>query len=358
MGAFVVVDGGPTIFERNADSAMIPASTQKIYIAGAALAELGVDARFTTEVLASGPFDGSTLRGDLVLRASGDPSFTSTDLNALAASVRATGLTNVTGRLIIDDARFDRQARVVTWKAKFSPGESGWLSAFSVDGNHRNDPATVADASLANLTRFRDALRTRGVTISGGEQRGSTGSSATRIATQRSAALQDLVRTFVKKSDNTYAELLTKELGARRGIGSTSSGVQAIAAYFGALNVPPPSVQEDGSGLSLNNRSSARMQVRYLQKALASSTGPALRSSLAVSCVDGTLKSRSCGTAAAGKIFAKTGSIDFVVALTGVTTTASGRSVTFSFLLNNVRSPRLARSAIDAALLEVVASRV
>ena len=358
IGALVVIDGGPTIFAHNADSAMIPASTQKMYIAGAALAALGVDARFTTDVLASGAMDGSTLRGDLVVRASGDPSFTSTDLNALAASVRATGLTSVTGRLVIDDTRFDRQARVATWKAKFSPGEAGWLSAFSVDGNHRSDTETVADASLANLSRFRDALRAKGVTIVGAEQRGVAGPSATPIAAQRSAALQDLVRTFMKKSDNTYAELITKELGARQGVGSTAAGVQAIASYFSALNVVPPSVQEDGSGLSLNNRSSARVQVRYLQKALASPTGSALRSSLAVSCVDGTLKSRTCGTAAAGKVFAKTGSIDYVVALTGVTTTGSGKPVTFSFLLNSVRSPRLARSAIDAALQEIVGSQL
>ena len=162
----------------------------------------------------------------------------------------------------------------------------------------------------------------------------------------------------MKKSDNTYAELLTKELGARVGAGTTSGGVQAIAAHFASLSVSPPAVQEDGSGLSLNNRSSARVQVRYLQKALAAPTGAVLRSSLAVSCVDGTLKSRTCGTAAAGKVFAKTGTIDYVVALTGVTTTGSGKPVTFSFLLNNVTSARLARAAVDAALLEIVTSQV
>ena len=358
MGIVVSIDGGSTVFERNADAPMIPASTQKIYVAGAALAALGVDTRFVTQVVTGGAIEGTTLRGDLIIRASGDPSFSSTDLNTLAASVKTAGIANVTGALVVDDSRFDRQTRLPSWKVAFTPGESGWLSAFSVDGNHRNDAATVADPALANVARFRLALRTRGVFVAGPDQRGSAPAATTQLGVQRSAALQDLVRTFVKKSDNTYAELVTKELGAHQGLGSTGAGVAAIAQYFASLSVAPPAIQEDGSGLSSNNRSSARIQVRYLQKALAGPTGAALRSALAVSCVDGTLKSRTCGTAAAAKVFAKSGSIDNVVALTGVTTTASGKPITFSFLLNNVKSARLGRSAIDAALVSIVTSRV
>ncbi len=358
MGIAVAADGSTVLFERNADAPMIPASTQKIYIAGAALAMLGADSRFVTEVLATGPIDGALLRGDLVVRASGDPSLTSTNLNALASAVRSAGITTATGALVVDDGHFDRQTRVASWKPLFTPGESGWLSAFAVDGNHRNDAATIADPALANLGRFREALRVRGVSVVGASIRGATPAGAVSLASQRSAPLQDLVRTFVKKSDNTYAELVTKELGARQGAGSTSGGVAAIASYFNSLSVTPPTVQEDGSGLSNNNRSSARLQVRYLQRALASPTGVALRSSLAITCVDGTLKSRGCGTPVAGAVFAKSGSIDNVVALTGVTTTASGKAITFSFLLNNVRSARLGRASIDAALVAIVSSRI
>ncbi len=358
MGVVVSVDGGSTVFERNADAPMIPASTQKIYIAGAALAALGIDTRFVTQVVTGGAIEGTTLRGDLIIRASGDPSLSSTNMNTLAAAVKTAGIAHVTGALVVDDSRFDRQTRLPSWKAAFTPGESGWLSAFSVDGNHRNDAATVADPALANVARFRLALRTRGVSVAGPDLRGSAPAATTQLGIQQSVALQDLVRTFVKKSDNTYAELVTKELGAHRGSGSTGAGVAAIAQYFASLNVTPPAIQEDGSGLSSNNRSSARMQVRYLQKALAAPTGAALRSALAVTCVDGTLKSRTCGTAAAAKVFAKSGSIDNVVALTGVTTTAGGKPITFSFLLNNVKSARLGRSAIDAALVSIVTSRV
>ena len=359
MGVFVVVDGdGPVLFERNADRGLVPASTQKIYVAGAALSTMGPDARFITEVLADGAIAGGVLSGDLVLHASGDPTFSATQLTSLASSVRSTGVSRVSGSLVLDDARYDRVLRVGSWKPSFTPGESGWLSAFSVDGNHRNDAATLADPALANLERFRAALGATGITVSGASRRGVASPSAVAVGVSRSQPLQDIVRSLVKRSDNTYAELLTKELGARLGSGSTANGVTAIANYFAQLKVSRPETQEDGSGLSSNNRSSPRTQVVYLQRALASPIGAVLRSSFAVSCVDGTLRSRTCGTAASGKVLAKSGAIDNVVALSGVTTTASGRPVTFSFLMNGVRSPRLGRSAIDAVLVEVVRSTV
>jgi serine-type D-Ala-D-Ala carboxypeptidase/endopeptidase (penicillin-binding protein 4) len=352
----LVADGDAALYERNADAALVPASTQKLYVAGAALALLGPDSRYQTDVLTNAPVAANVLRGDLVIRPSGDPSFGATQLSSLAASVRAAGIASVSGSLVLDDSRYDRNLRVASWKAKFSPGESGWLSAFAVDGNHRNDAATIADPAMANLARFRVALAAKGVTVTGLDTRGSAGPSSRVIASVTSASVADLVASFVKRSDNTYAELMTKELGARTATGSTADGVRAIASYFDQLVVTRPQVQEDGSGLSSNNRSSARVQVRFLQRALAGPHGDALRRALAVTCVDGTLKSRTCGTPAAGKVFAKSGSIDNVVALTGVTATASGRPVTFSFLLNGVRSARLGRVAVDAALAEIVAS--
>ena len=359
MGVYVTIDGnGPVLFERNAERGLIPASTQKMYIAGAALSAMGPDARYSTEAFADGPISNGVVNGDLVLRASGDPTFGATQLAGLATSVKSSGATRVSGSLVLDDARYDRLTRIASWKATFTPGESGWLSAFSVDGNHRNDAATLADPAMANLERFRVALAAKGVTVAGASRRGAVPPSATLLGSSKSAPLAEIVQRFVKRSDNTYAELLTKELGARLGIGSTANGLSAIARHFGQLEVSLPEVQEDGSGLSSNNRSSARTQVAYLQRALASPIGAALRGSFAVSCVDGTLRSRTCGTVAAGKVLAKSGAIDNVVALSGVTTTASGRAVTFSFLLNDVRSSRLGRAAIDAALVEVVRSTV
>ena len=351
IGVFVTVDGGAALFEREPDVPRIPASTQKLYVAAVALNRLGADHRFVTDVRSTASVGvGGVLAGDLVLRASGDPSFGTAQLRSLADGIVRSGVRRVDGGLVVDDSRFDATTRVDSWKAAFSPGEVGLLDAFSVDGNHR--PA--ADAGLANLELFRAALTAKGVTVAGISSRGSSPTGPV-LASVESAPLRDIVGHMLKKSDNTYAELLVKELGATAGPGSTSSGVRAIAAEFARLGVAAPQ-QIDGSGLSALNRSTPRQQVQWLQRT--SGSGADLRASLSGACVDGTLRSRMCRSAAAANVIAKSGAIDNVVGLAGYATTASGRKVTFSFLLNDVRSSARARAAIDHAMIAVTTAVV
>jgi D-alanyl-D-alanine carboxypeptidase/D-alanyl-D-alanine-endopeptidase (penicillin-binding protein 4) len=61
---------------------------------------------------------------------------------------------------------------------------------------------------------------------------------------------------------------------------------------------------------------------------------PVFRRSLAVAGVDGTLKTRMRGTAAAGNVRAKTGTLNVASSLSGYVTTASGHTLTFSLLMN------------------------
>jgi D-alanyl-D-alanine carboxypeptidase/D-alanyl-D-alanine-endopeptidase (penicillin-binding protein 4) len=90
----------------------------------------------------------------------------------------------------------------------------------------------------------------------------------------------------------------------------------------------------DGSGLSRSDRITARALAAIL---VASWTDPDLRlptwEALPVAGRDGTLEDRMCGTAAAGRVWAKTGTLDGVRCLAGYTWTRSGRRVTFAFLL-------------------------
>ena len=78
---------------------------------------------------------------------------------------------------------------------------------------------------------------------------------------------------------------------------------------------------------------------------------------LPVGCVDGTLKKRLCGTAAAGRVQAKTGTLSGVRTLAGYTTTARGRVVTFAIQLSGAADGAKALRAIDRAVVLLAGNR-
>ena len=355
ISALITIDGIGTVAEREADVGRIPASTQKIYAGAASLLQIGSEATFLTEIRSSATPANGVLFGDLVVRAGGDPSLSASGLTDLAIQVAKTGLKTVSGGLVVDETRYDSVRINPGWKTKFTPGEVGVLSAFSVDGNHRGSSAL--DPALANLVTFRAALKARGIIVVGGDRTGTLGSGGPVLASRTSAPMRELVAHAMKKSDNTYAELLMKEIGARAGNGSTAGGIGAVRAQFDKFGIASPQMV-DGSGLSSLNRSTARQQVQWLAKIRGSSAGAAFRLTLPTGCVDGTMKSRFCGTAAANKVAAKTGTLDFITALAGYTSTANGRVVTFSIIGNNLKSTSAARLAMDKALIAVTSANL
>jgi serine-type D-Ala-D-Ala carboxypeptidase/endopeptidase (penicillin-binding protein 4) len=358
LSVAVSVDGIGMITERDADVARIPASTQKLYVGGASLLALGANATMQTEVRASAITSSSgVLTGDLVLRGGGDPTITSASLGEIAADVAKTGLKTVTGDLVVDESHFDSLRRNEGWKLKFVPGEVGPLSSFLVDGNHRVG-AQVEEPALANIDAFRSALKLRGVAITGTIRKGTLPLGGPVLAKRVSPPLQSIVAHMLKESDNTYAETLLKELGARSGDGSTLGGIAAVRTQFEKLGVVMP-LMADGSGLSSINRSTARQQMQWLGKLRTSPIASSLIVSLPTSCIDGTLKRRLCGTSAAKKVNAKTGTLDYITSLSGYTVTASGRAVTFSFLANlSGKSTTAARAAIDRSLVAITSSKL
>lgn len=114
----------------------------------------------------------------------------------------------------------------------------------------------------------------------------------------------------------------------------------------------------DGSGMSTYNRVTPRGMVKLLRWINRQSWGQGWRDTLPVGGVDGTLRNRFTGTSLAGKITAKTGSINASRALSGYFTTASGQTLVFSSFANDVpdEKAREAVAAIDAALVAIAAT--
>ena len=116
---------GEVVFAENGHLGMAPASTLKTVTAAAAYHILGADHIFETTLYYAGQIDASgTLKGDLVIQGSGDPSLGSdrfpqtTDtalLTAWVKAIRAAGIRKIEGRIIADDRLYDGQTAPRGW---------------------------------------------------------------------------------------------------------------------------------------------------------------------------------------------------------------------------------------------------
>ncbi|MDT7548619.1 MAG: hypothetical protein QOE84_1013 [Actinomycetota bacterium] len=350
VGAAVDVDGLGVVVRRDASHALPPASTQKSFTGMAALLSLPAGFRFSTEVAARAKPVAGRLPGSIWLVAGGDPYLTKSGLRALAHSVRRAGVTYVAADLLLDDSRYDARRHASGWKRSYVPDEAGPLSAMAVDENQwRKDSAFLSDPALPAARLFRDYLKAEGVTVHGTIKRMRRPSGATSVATWQSGPLPAVLRRTLKDSNNFAAELVLKEVGkVVRGEPTSAGGHAAVRDVLVQRGVAA-GTGTDGSGLSSTDRQTAAAQLALLQLADSTPAGPDFRAALPVACGDGTLEKRMCDTAAAGRLFAKTGTLPGVRALSGFTTTASGRSVWFSFQLTGVRDGLKARNALDAA---------
>ncbi|GIV61352.1 MAG: peptidase M15 [Rhodothermaceae bacterium] len=145
---------GTVVYERNARRSFIPASNTKLYTTAAALEQLGPDYRYQTVLYADGPVANGVLRGNLIVRGSGDPSiggrFTDGDRTAVfrawADSLRAAGITRIEGDLIGDDDVFDDVPLGYGWSWD---DETYWYGA-EISGLSFND--NCVDVTIAPTT--------------------------------------------------------------------------------------------------------------------------------------------------------------------------------------------------------------
>jgi D-alanyl-D-alanine carboxypeptidase/D-alanyl-D-alanine-endopeptidase (penicillin-binding protein 4) len=335
-GAHVVdLDAGTVLFSRRPDLALVPASNQKLFVTATALLTLGADARRETivagdAVALSDPKAIATR--NLYVVGAGDPSLANADLASLADQlVRQSGLTRVAGGVVGDESLLDARRGSVdsSFKPDFNLG--GQLGALVV-GHGTTD--RVGPAHLV-AARLQAMLKARGVRFGRRARTGRAPADAEELATDRSPPLSDLVRATNQPSDNFYAELLLKVVGAEEGdAGTTAAGAAVVRRRLAQLGLRP--TISDGSGLSRGNRTNARQVVTLLRAMRRGVTSAAWLGSLTVAGRNGTLRRRLRGTAAAGRCSGKTGTLRGVSALSGYCTTTTGRHVVFSFLENGI----------------------
>jgi len=101
------VNGGKPLVAHNAAQAMNPASTMKLLTTYAALELLGPTYTWKTEAYAGGKLQGGVLEGDLILKGYGDPKLTLENFWLLLRRLRALGLREIRGDLVLDRSYFE-----------------------------------------------------------------------------------------------------------------------------------------------------------------------------------------------------------------------------------------------------------
>lgn len=141
LGLQVVdLQSGAAVFERNADTLLGPASTNKVVTAAAALKTLGPSWRFRTAVTSDArPDAGGVVKGNVYVRGSGDPTLVVEKLWKLVADMELAGVKSIQGDLVFDDTAFTADTSLAGWdKAadiERGPAYFPALSALSVNFN-------------------------------------------------------------------------------------------------------------------------------------------------------------------------------------------------------------------------------
>jgi serine-type D-Ala-D-Ala carboxypeptidase/endopeptidase (penicillin-binding protein 4) len=327
------LDSGRTIFTLRADNQRVPASVEKLFVSAAAFMREGADARIPTRALAATAPVGGVVDGPLYLVGRGDPTLSADGIKALAANVKAAGITSV-GGVRGDDSAFDHLVGSPDSDFRYDRELGGLLTGLAV--NRGWDSKGLQDTPAASAARrFARELKLVGVQVAGDATAGTAPEEATEVAQVQSAPLSAIVAAMNGPSDNYLAEMLLKGLGATHGEGgTTAAGAAAARDALDDIGVRPRIV--DGSGLSRRDRTTPRQVVRLLQRVANMQFAEPFTASLPVAGVNGTLQRRMRGTAAAGACRAKTGTLRYTSNLAGYCTTGDGGVVAFALLMNGV----------------------
>lgn len=354
----IVVDEatGRTLWSHGAARTRMPASTQKIMTAYTVLQSLSPDQQFVTRT-----YQSKAVPGNIYLKGAGDPSLTSSKLKTLAArtatDLKARGVTRVA--VYGDASVFPAPTSATGWKASYLTGkEVQHVRGLTLRGYRgSNGTVTAASTFATHLKAYGVSVRTVGA--------GTAPAARRQISTSWSAPARDLVAQMLRVSDNDYAEYLLRLSALEAGRHPTwANSLAHQRSVLERTGVPLTGYRAyDGSGLSRSNRMPVATLVKVVDKLW---DNPVARSvtfapnSMPRAGQTGTLTSRyrvpaqKCAT---GRVLAKTGTLNDVVALAGVAQGADGRTRAFAFIENGRTETSSVRLAIDGLATAVVGCR-
>ncbi len=358
LGAYAgadVVDltTGQPLYAVDPTTPRLPASVEKLYTTSAALLEFGPSATLSTQLWGMGARTASgTWAGTLYLRGGGDPTFGTARFDAAAYGAGATvsrlvaafrtadHIHALRGPVIGDESYFDSLRSTIESDYAFDPDMEGSLSALAFNRGVLSNGAQIPGPPVYAGRQLVAALRSAHIRVPRGERvrSGRTPASARLLASVASPPMSELIALTNTPSDNFFAEMLTKDLGARFGAGGTTAdGVAVIRSELSSHFSLTPTF-DDGSGLSRADATSPEQVVALLGDQAQNTT---FLSSLAVAGETGTLVDEMRGTVAQDDCRGKTGTLHDVASLAGYCTAADGHTLAFAILANALGDPAL-----------------
>ncbi len=334
------------LFSYQANKLYRPASTQKIVTAITALEFLGADHPFTTTLYHTGHITpDSLLEGHLYVVGSFDPLIGQADMNAFAEAVKDMGIRQINGRLIGNIAMKD------TLK---------WGSGWCWDDDMPPLTPLLYERTDSFMQAMYHSLASYGIAVTDSiplYMAYAPDSVMTQIAYCH-RSLEQILDRMIKKSDNLHAEALFYHLAANyesRAYATAEDGAEMVKKMIRRLSHNPKKyIIADGSGVSLYNYLSPQLLTDFLRYAYQHPhIYVPLRKSLPVAGIDGTLKNRMKKSPAYRKVFAKTGTLTGVTSLAGYADSASGHTLAFVIINQNMLTPRAARSWQDKVCIEL-----
>ena len=227
---------------------------------------------------------------------------------------------------------------------------------FPVGGRSFSAFLSVHNPALWAATLFKKALIARGIKVDGEvrsrdarapEKERFDPQKAFEIAYQDSATLGEIARQTNKESNNLFAELILRTLGKERGEsapdpdprknrerGDDQAGSAVIKSWLDRNSIPNEGLAiRDGSGLSRLDLVTPEATTRLLVAMGKTNSATIFHDSLPIAGRDGTLSSRL--KSAAGRVFAKTGTISYVHSLSGYAVAENGEVLAFSIFCND-----------------------
>lgn len=313
---------GETVAEYNAERMLTPASITKCVTAAAVEMAGLADDTYLTEVFVRGSDDGcGRLYGDIVVKASGDPTIESgrfagkgNIINAITKALHESNINEIYGALEIDSVGFKEQGPIGTWEmGDLRHAYGAGLYAINFRDNAVNQLA-LEDPGEELLIALEERLDHDSIDVDWNDV-APTPAPMRSIATIISPTLDEILRVTLETSHNLYAEAMLRKLAPW---GYRADALKRETALLAESGIDVESARIfDGSGLTRANSMTPRFMASLLAYCARQPWGPRYIGYFPLVGREGTVRRLLSDSPLAGQLALKSGSMNGVQTYAG-----------------------------------------